>query len=340
MPPPVVGGASPLPPPVFKSGSAIPPPALGRPQVEVAPPPFLVRRKRKRIRKIIEEVYEDVGPVIDRRAVERRKKLIIVCAVLAVPMIAAFFYVGKQRQTWALMDRSRSDASKVLQKLGTAGPAIEKVGARTGAALNKAKSYEVDSGYLEFTREMIDQRPITNSDLDMLNYAAFDPETVDACYAFLRTTDLLWGEMSAHRNLTRTDLDALQSYRDLDVPPTQTLYGVLLTPLDQYTLGANVGVVSHPSKNDDGEETLDVQIRPGRKAHTIKRYRSGPFGKKIGDWVIPVDPAQSADGGPLAGADESHWELYIKRLEKLNSLANKAQTLQGELVQKLQSISG
>jgi hypothetical protein len=69
-------------------------------------------------------------------------------------------------------------------------------------------------------------------------------------------------------------------------------------------------------------------------------YSRGPFGKKVNDWVIPVDPAQSAEGAPLAKADESHWVGYIKRLEKLNALVLKAQALHGELTQKLKAISG
>lgn len=340
VPPPVVGGGAAVPPPVFNPSSAIPPPAFGKKAVEVAPPPFLVKKKRKLIRKNIIEVFEDVGPVIDRKAIARRKKIIITCAVIALPMIIAFFYIGKQRQTWALTDRSRLDASKIVANLSKAGPVYQQVQERTAAALVKGKANEVDTGYLNFTREMFDQRPLTNNDLDMLNYAAFDPQTVDQSFELLRVSDLLWGELAAHRNATRVDLDALQSHSSLGVPPQQTLYGVLTTPLDQWTLGANVGVISHPSKNDAGEPTLDMQVRPGRKAHPIKHYTKGPFGKKIGEWVIRMDPAQSADGEPLAKANDSHWTLYIQRLDKLNRLAGKTISLHGELTQKLGAISG
>lgn len=339
-PPPALGGGAGVPPPVFKGGAAIPPPALGKRSVEVAPPPFLVKKKRKLIRKIIEEVYEDVGPVIDRKAIARRKKIIIVCAAIALPVIIAFFYIGNQRQTWALTDRSRMDASKIVTKLTKAGPIYQQVQERTSAALTKGKANEVDTGYLNFTREMFDQRPLTNNDLDMLNYAAFDAQTVDESFELLRVSDLIWGEMAAHRNATRVDLDALQSHSALGVPRQQTVYGVLMTPLDQWTLGANIGVISHPSKNDAGETTYDLQVRPGRKAHPIKHYTKGPLGKKISEWFVRLDPAQSADGGALAKADDSHWTLYLRRLNKLNRLAGKAISLHGELTQKLGAISG
>lgn len=337
VPPPAVG--SNVPPPAL-GGSNVPAPFLGRPQLDVAPPPFAAKKKKeKKVRRIVEEVYEDDGPIIDKKAVARRRKIIAISIVVALPAFFGMFYFGKSRQTWALMDRSRADAAKLLTSVTKARPIYEEVQAKSGAALSKAKAGQVDTGFLNYARDVMESRPITNSDVDMLNYAAFDPETVDLGFELMRVTDTLWSDMSNHRGLTKTDLDALQSASKLGVPRTQTRLGVLLIPLDSQTLGANVGVISNPGVNDEGQATYDLQVRPGRRSHAFKTYSNGEFGEKINEWVIPVDPGQTGEGGALEKAQDSHFDLYTDRLSTINKLAGKALQMQGTLAQKLQALS-
>jgi hypothetical protein len=333
------GDSSAVPPPVVAVGSSLPAPTFGKPQVDVAPPPFLVRKKEKKVRRIVEEVYEDAEPVVDRFAAARRKQMAIISLALALPMLVGMFWVGKSRQNWALMDRSQKNATKLLGTLTKAGPVLEVVQAKTAAALAKAKANELDTGYLDFTLEMAETRPITNSDLDMLNYAAFDSKTVDQAYLFLRTIEELWGNMTSHRNRSKNDLNALAKAKQMPVPPTQPLLGMVLTKLDEETLGGNLGLLSNPG-NDEGQETMDLQVRAGRRPGQYKVYDQGSFGEKVNRWVIPLHPRETAKGTPLANGVDSHMVLYRKRLEELNNLSQRASKLQGELVNQLQGISG
>ncbi len=338
VPAPILGGGV-APPPAL--GANVPAPFLGKPQLDVAPPPFMTKKKKEKvIRRIVEEVYEDVGPIIDPKAKARRRMTIILSLVISLPVFLGMFYIGKSRQSWALTDKSRVDATKLLETVNKARPILEQVQAKTGAALTKAKANQIDSGFLNYARDMNENRPITNSDVDMLNYAAFDAATVDLGFELMRATERLWGQMSSHRGLTRPDTKALQSVSKMGGSARQNYFGVVLMLLDPMTFGANIGIVSNPGVDDDGAATLDLQVRTGRMPHSVKRYTSGAFGEKINQWVIPVDPAQTGPGGGMEKSGESHMDLYIHRLRDLSKLAGTAVQLQGQLAQKLQAVSG
>jgi hypothetical protein len=343
VPPPAFGGGA-VPPPAFGGGGMVPPTGLGlRPSADVAPPSFLQKKKKKRekvIREVIEEVYIDAEPVVDKKGIARRRKMIITCSLIAVPMLLAGFYIGNSRQNWALMDRSRADAATLTEKLTKAAPVIQDVQAKTSAALNKANSDQIDDEYITYTQNMAKQRPINNSDLDMLNYAAFSPETVDGLYEFNRLVELIWSEMTSHRNATRQDLDALSNLGFMGAKASQTLYGVALTNLYEDVYGANIGLISNPGQDEEGHKTLDIQVRTGRKSHPYKLYTKGAFGEKVSNLVIPIDPALSAPGGPLVGADDSHMTEYTKRLSHIRDLTQKTLQLHSELLGRLQSING
>lgn len=343
VPPPAFGGGGAVPPPSFGKPGSVPPPGLGfKSAADVAPPSFMQKKKKKkekRIREVVEEVYVDAAPVIDRKAAARRRLIIIVCVVVAIPLLGVGFWLGKSRQNWALEDRSRADAATLVGKLNKAQSIIQQVADRTTGSLNQAKSFEPDEGYIEFTLNMAKQRPISNADLDMLNYATFEPQTVDGLYELNRLLEDIWAKMGAHRDLTRHDLDALKSagfMGDRD----QILYGVVLINLYEDVYGANIGIISNPDQNSEGHKTLDLQVRAGRKAHPYKLYTKGAFAEEVNEYVIPADPAVSADGGPLEDAEPSHWDDYTQRLTEIRDLANRALRLHGELLNKLRAISG
>lgn len=343
MPPPALGGGV-VPPPSF-GDSAVPAPDLGLGgRVDVAPPPFMSKKKKKRIEKkqiiIEEEVYVDVGEVIDPKAAGRRRFTSIICVVLALPLFFAFFWVGKSRQNWALEGRSRDAAGTLVEKMTKAGPVLQKVQSRTAAALGKAKASEVDEDYITFTQNVAKQRPLSNADFDMVNYAAFEPEVVDRLYELNRMLETIWAEMASHRNLMRNDLQALNSHQHMEVPATQIRFGVALINIYEDVYGVNIGVISNPGQDADGHRTLDLQVRPGRKSHAYRHYLKGSFGEKVKNWVIPVAPEQTAPGAPLEDAEGSHMKQCIKRLTEINDMTGKAVKLHGELVNQLRAISG
>lgn len=345
-------GASPLPPPAVAplgKSPVVPPPAVGggvpapvfgaKPQLDVAPPPFLAKKKKK-VRRIVQEEYEDVDPIEDPKARARMRLMIIICVIIAVPVMGVSFYVGKSRQDWALHSRSAGDAATLAEKLTKATPVLEEVQAKTAAAYSKAQSKEIDEGYVEYARDVSERRPLASADLDMVNYAAFEPEVVDQLFAHTRLLERLWGEMTSHRNLTKRDLAALQSATKMGTPHNQVRFGVVLMSLDAETFGGSVGVVGNPGVNDEGVATLDVQVRPGRPAHALKVWTEGPFGDTPADWVIPLDPAQTApEGGALAKSEQSHWVRYMERLEELRELSGRAVKLNADLLRQVQAVA-
>ncbi len=285
VPPPALGGDG-VPPPAF-GGSNVPAPDLGlAPQLDVAPPPFMAKKKKKRIEKkqvvIEEEVYVDAGEIIDPKAAGRRRITTIVCVVLALPLFVTFFWVGKSRQNWALEDRSRENAGTLLEKMTKAGPVLQGVQSRTAAALSRAQANEIDEEYITFTQNVAKQRPLSNADFDMLNYAAFEPVVVDRLYELNRLLEVLWGKMASHRNLTRNDLNALKAAPHMDVPATQTRFGVALMNIYEDVYGVNIGVISNPGQDADGHRTLDLQVRPGRLP-ALPQGMLRPEGEELGD---------------------------------------------------------
>jgi len=307
VPPPAVGSSGPMAVPPPAVGGGVPAPVFGaKPQLDVAPPPFLAKKKKKKIRKIIQEEWEDVDAVEDPAARAKVRRMAIVCLFISLPVIAGTFYFGKSRQGWALTGRSRGDATELTEKLTKATSVLQEVQTKAGSALSKGQAHEVDESFVAYARDVSERRPVGSGDLDMVNYAAFEPEIVDGLFGLTRTLDQLWGKMATHRNLTKTDLAALQGASKMGTPHEQIRLGVVLMNLDAETYGASVGILGNPAVNDEGAATLDVQVRPGRRSHAMKTWTKGPFGDTARDWVIPVDPRQTAEGEPLSKAERGH----------------------------------
>lgn len=283
--------------------------------------------------------YVDTEPPVDQKAVKFQKMMIRICLILAIPFLITGFCIGKSSPDWNTLARSGEDATELLGKLKTTGPMIEAVQSKTAAALSKAGSNEVDESFLDFIEEKITDRPFQVGDVDRNNYLAFQPETVDKLYELAQTIDRIWADLGIHRNFTRQDLNAIKNVGFLGEKRSQVVLGAVLMNLydDQY--GVDLGVVSNPGLDSDRNKTLDVQARAGRPSDPLKYYTKGPFGDKASNWVIPLDPAVTGQGGPLYGAEESHWDAYLRRLNKLNERITKAAKLHSELTAELNEIA-
>jgi hypothetical protein len=334
-------------------GGAVPPPTgigLGpkpaMPGVGVSPPSFMVppqapaaRPAEKKPTEPPKPAYIDDEPPVDQKAVKFQKTMMRICLILAIPCLVTGFCIGKTSPDWSTLDRSAQDATTILDKLKSTGPILETVQSKTAAALTKSGSNEVDESFLDFIEEKITDRPFQVGDVDRQNYLAFQPETVDKLYEFAQLIDRAWADLGIHRNFTRQDINAIKSVGFLGEKRSQVVLGAVLMNLydDQY--GVDLGIVSNPGLDSDRNKTLDVQARAGRPSDPLKYYTKGSFGDKASNWVIPLDPAVSAQGGPLYGAEESHWDAYVRRLNKLNERLNRATKLHGELMSELGSIA-
>jgi hypothetical protein len=338
VPPPAIGGA--VPPP---AGIGLGPKPAGA-GVGVSPPGFMAppQAAKPAEKKPVEPpkpAFVDTEPPVDQKAVKFQKMLIRICMILAIPFLVTGFCIGKASPDWNTMARSGQDATELLGKLKATGPMIESVQQKTAAALTKSSSNEVDESFLDFIEEKITDRPFQVGDVDRNNYLAFQPETVDKLYDFAQAVDRIWADLGIHRNFTRQDINAIKSVGFLGEKRSQVVLGAVLMNLydDQY--GVDLGVVSNPGLDSDRNKTLDVQARAGRPSDPLKYYTKGSFGDKASNWVIPLDPAVTAQGGPLYGAEESHWDAYVRRLNKLNERITRAVKLQGELTSELSAIA-
>jgi hypothetical protein len=340
--PPPVGAA--IPPPV---GAAVPPPAgigLKPPAGHGAATPAYMqpqqpaKQPEKKPAEPAKPVFVDTEPVIDTKAIAARRWMIRVCLILAIPVLGVGFCIGKSSPDWNLAERSREDATTLLEKLNKTGPVLEEIQSKTAAALNKAGSNEVDEDFVGFIEEKCQERPFQMGDVDRNNFLVFEPTTVDKLYDFAQLVDRVFADLGIHRNFTRQDVNAIKNAGFMGEKANQVVLGAVLMNIYDDVYGADIGVVSNPGLDSDRNKTLDVQARAGRPSDPLKVYTKGSFGDKASGWVIPLDPAITGPGGPLEGAEESHSEAYNRRLTKLNERLNKAIKMHGELVSELNAI--
>jgi hypothetical protein len=281
----------------------------------------------------------DGGGVIDEKTAKSGRRTLVLCIALGIPALIIGFCVGKTSPDWTLEDRSVENAKTMLEKMVKAGPVIQEVQAKTAAAVTKAEANQVDEEFVTYLEEGIQDRPFTASDLDRVNYAVFEPQTVDNLYEFAVLIDRTWLDLANHRTATKADVNAIKNIGFMGEKSSQVVLGLALMSIYDDMYGGVLGVISNPSLDSDRNKTVDVQARPGRPSDPLRIYTSGAFGEKISDWIIPIDAAVTGSGGPLEGSVKSHWDSYVARLGKIGEEVETIVRMHGELTAKLRAIT-
>lgn len=324
-------------PPAAGIGGFVPPPAVGGVVPGVSVPPWV--QQQKKVKKVVQEIIEDEGPTFDPTYKGRFKKYVVVAIILSVIMVGVGFYFGYMRQLSAMTSTSINDANKIVKKIGDIKGILEEVSQEINKAYNEGKNQNLYSESLqEFITNKLQQPPITNMDIDLKNYHAFQPETVDNLYLLFGEINKLWNIMENHRNASRIDEDVLKYITKNAGREDLVKYGLFANKNNEGIVGGRILNISAPEQDAEGNLTYLAQEKSGGRSIRLKLYNGGPFVKNSIEWIIPLSD-ESNRYIKSQDSDEGHWQNYLNRLEDMKNQSEVVLKLHSDVLNELNSVA-
>lgn len=357
VPPPNLGqgggGEGPVPPPgnVGQGGGA------AFPGADVAPPPFL--RKKKAKKKASDpfaagEAGEGGGPrevrlVVDDKPVEdsevgrvQRFRTILIAVVVALVAVGVGYGAGSTNAGREQYNIAVNDGKEIFQKVRTASDEVQKARRHVDAAVSAAKggpgkTPAVAYDAIEGLRAM--KKPFTATDFARKRYQLFKPATVDALFEYYNNVNMLWEKFSSLAATTlpkqrRAVLNKAAEAAD-DMATMQT--GCVPDMVDEQLACGLVYV--HPREEGDelkpGE--INVSLTPSGRTFPKKVFTGGEIeGDGAKDYVILTDKKRSLG---VLGSRANEFAEYQRDLLEIKQLMDKTMENQGRLERELGEVA-
>jgi hypothetical protein len=357
---PQTGGAGPVLPPNLGAPGGAPEAitpaktAPAFPGADVAPPPFLQKRKKRKAadpfaageagaggpREV--RIVVDEKPVDDSEVgrVQRFRTIAIVAGVALVGVVLGYgsgSTMADRRQYNAAVREGRDlyntvrDVSSEVQK---ARRLVDQAVATAKGGPGKKPA--VDYKAVEELRAM--KKPFTANDFARKRYQAFKSSTVDALFTYYNDTNMAWDKMATLAATTAGDqrralLDKAAAAAD-EMAAMQT--GCVPDEVDNQLACGLVYLHARTEGDGLGPGEINVSLTPTGRTFKKKVYTGGDLSKNPSDVVLLTDARRSLG---VLGNRASEFATYQRHLLELKQLMDKVVEAQGRLERELGEVA-
>jgi len=278
--------------------------------------------------------YVDMAP----KAISRTP-IIVVIGLLA---IGGLFFGTNSGKAWSdrvQLNVSLRDCLIVQYEIDKAVKLFDELDVVINAAMLRAGKQEYDPKHIEFLTNNIKENPIKTQIFTERSYKSFGRQAMDMLSRYYIRWSALYQMTSMHRQKTLADEEALKAYKSKFQKIFSATYGVAFKR-EGSKLWANVAYLGAPEKKGKGNQTrFPVKASPDGAGELRELYNppvegsETTFAKSPEKVVVAVSP--DAKNGLLAGAVNSQFNTYIRRLDEIRNQMRLMRDEQTGLVRKL-----